>query len=406
MDVKYLRIWIPYLILTAYTLTAAVLSRRQRSESKGRPMLAQLAAIAVSAAIIWSLWFKDENFRAELKMGNALERQDWKAVAQTHLDAARSHEASDRKAYEKRSAELAAVTGRDRRKYITDKYSGRFYSPTRQMVMYKNLALLKLGTAGSSAWHYKDGGRTPAGGIVVPAMFQSGKQIYFNYGLLNNCYRWCIEDAVEYGWNVESLKYAIRSSLVLGNWDIAEKYISKLKHAPLHRKWASEQRKYLHNPAAVAKSAEYGHIVPLICRADILDSDKASLETFLIKYFNSCRPENATPEFDDAAMMWAMTTQDIPSFWKQFSNWISTHPTAEVPLHYQEAACLYGHLEKSVDISRMPFSPNVTKGYDTFTKYAAQHQVENLDEMSYIYGTRFGSTFYYFYYFIRGLQTY
>lgn len=386
MNGLYLKYWIPYIILLLYTvLAAAPLKPLQITGSKR--LVVQAATFASCMLLAYVFWFKDENFKAEVRMSNAIDRCDWKAVTKIHAATSERHRESDRKAFEKHDYD-------------------NIYAPSRLMVMYKDLALLKLGIAGSSAFRYSDGSRLPKCEETISSATQGGKQLYLNYGLLNCCYHWCIEDAVEFGWNAESLKFAVSSALLSGDWDIAEKYLGQLDNSPMHRKWAGEQRKYLRHPELIVKSAEYSHIIPLICKADFLDSDKASVELFLLKYFKNCRLPGSTPEFDDAALLWMLRSQDIPSFWNQFSNWISTHKGSDVPVHYQEAAYMYGNLDKSVNISGLPFSQDVVKSYNSFMKFASQHPFSSEKEASLTYNSRFGDTFYYFYYFIRNIQTY
>lgn len=405
---SYASVWVAYFVLVAYTVISACLVRAGLVCRHTKPLFrtaVELGTVAVTALCAWLFSYRDVNFHAELAMSRAVEQNDWKRVTRILSETAARFEQSDAKAYEARSAKLQNASG-SRRQAIIEEYVDRFYAPTRLMVMYKDLALLKSGTSGNAAFHFKDGGAALKSPLIIPTVSRGGKQLYLHYGLLNYCHRWCIEDAVEFGWNVEDLKYAIRSSLAAGNWDIAEKYIDILSHSPLHRKWAEDERKYLHAPDLIASSDEYGSIIPMTCKADYIDGDKSIIETFLMKYFLNYRTPDATPEFDDAAMLWAMRSQDISQFWTAFSNWIHTHPKADAPVHYQEAAYMYGHLEKTVDISGLPFSPDIPKRFDSFMQYASKHPFSIIEEASYPYRRQFGNTFFYFYYFIRDIDTY
>jgi hypothetical protein len=42
---------------------------------------------------------------------------------------------------------------------IVDKYKSKIYEPSRMMVLFKDLALVKLGKESNTAFTYKDGGR-------------------------------------------------------------------------------------------------------------------------------------------------------------------------------------------------------------------------------------------------------
>ena len=404
---KFLPMWIPYLVLFLFTVTAAALIPSAGIPAKRKPIgiPARLSIFAACIVFVWTFWYRDVNMPAEMMMEQALEDRDWKQIARIQSDMAHRHDASDARVFAARSAKLSGVTGSER-DYVVENFADKFYAPSRHMVLYRNLALLRMGNACSTAFTYKDGGRIQKMPDLYPLMFQCGKQLYFNYGLLNYCYRWCMEQSVEYGFSVETLKYLIRSSLLSGNWNVAEKYIRQLESTLFHRKWATGQRKYLNNMELIAGSDEYRDIFPLICKSDRLDSDNGSIELFLQRYFKTDRTPDASPEFDDVALLWIMQTQDITSFWAQLINWINTHPSAKIPRHCQEAAILYGNLENNPIISSLPFDDEVTKSYEAFRQYASTHPVRNPAEMSYSYSRKFGNTFYYYYYFIRNLKTY
>ena len=77
-----------------------------------------------------------------------------------------------------------------------------------------------------------------------------------------------------------------------------------------------------------------------------------------------------------------------------------------MPRYYQEAALLYGNLEKSVNISNMPFDKAVLTSYENFNRFSSGHAVRSIEISRFPYSERFGNTFYFYYYFIRNLNTY
>ena len=65
---------------------------------------------------------------------------------------------------------------------------------------------------------------------------------------------------------------------------------------------------------------------------------------------------------------------------------------------------LYGNLEKTVDISKMPFDKKVEARFSDFMRFAQKHAVENVErdpKAKKLFYERFGDTFWYFYFFIR-----
>lgn len=408
---RFIILWLPFMMLALFTLLMSVQWNvfaksgfRLPALFSGNSIGGYSILLAVSVILVWAFWYKEPQYLTELRMEAALERHDWSEAVRIFRQDSEKFQNHNDKVYEKRTAELGSATGSVRDE-IVSKYKYRFHMPTRVMVLYRNLALLKLGTAGSQAFSYDDGDYVPRTPYLTTISIQSAKLLYYQYGLVNFCYRWCIEDAVEYGWNVEVLKYAIRSTLIAQDWNIAEKYITQLEHAPFHRKWATEQRRYLHHPELLAESEEYRDILPILCRSVQNTNDLAVTEQFLSRQFSMYSFRNATPQGCDIAMLWALSSQNTQYFWEQLTSWIATHPSEPLPRHYQEAAYMYGQLEKNIDTDIFGISPEVKASYEKFCKFVSQHPVHNLDEMSYIYKKNFGSTYYYFYYFVRDLHT-
>jgi hypothetical protein len=163
-----------------------------------------------------------------------------------------------------------------------------------------------------------------------------GKMLYYHYARMNFCYRWCLEDAVEYGWKVDYLKYMVRTSLISGELDLAQKYINTLKKTLFYRGWAEKYEKMVRNPQLIAKDREMASILPLYQYEDQLDGDNSLVEIYLLNYFAHTYSEFTTPLFDEAALMCALTLKDIPTFWKTeadtqkedavFDNWVQTLP--------------------------------------------------------------------------------
>ena len=389
-------------VLALLFLPVPAIASRWFQNAKG--MIFQIAVYVCSIAAVWGFWFKDSNFRTELHMSDAVDRLDWQNVIDIYQKAVKAHAKSDAKAYEARTAKLKGLDDPGTIENILDKYSERFFEPTRTMVLYRDLALLKTDRALDEAFTMKDGSRLQKSRTQIPMTLQSGKQFYFQYGLSNLCYRWCIEDAVENGWNTGTLKYMSMLSILTGEKNMAIKFLDKLDKTLFYKKWAKQNRALLADTALVAKSAPYDRIIPLMCFEDNMTNDLAKCESHLIKHFTSPRPAQATPQYDLTALFWTMRTQNIPDFWERFYYYLRTNQSKTIPRSIQEAAILYNSLEShGVELS---YAAPIKESYSKFTQYVQRHTVRTIRESSYPYSQQFGKTFYYYYYFIRDLQTY
>ena len=366
-----LRTWIPYILLYLFPLAMPFIALPKSDADKKRRIIELSAGAAIIVIFVQFFWFRDPNFRAEIKMNHHMERLEWRKA----LDVAKAQK----------------------------------QTPTRLIVLNRNLSLLKLGKIGDEMFHYLDGGQPANSPFEIRLMQVGGKMLYYHYARMNFCYRWCLEDAVEYGWKVDYLKYMVKTSLVSGEYDLAMKYINTLKKTLFYKGWAKQYEKFAKNPELIAKDREFAGILPLYQYPDQLDGDNTLVEIYLLNYFAHAYNEQRTPMFDEAALMCALTLKDIPTFWNCFFTYAKSHKTDRMPIHYQEAALLYGNLEKNVDISKMPFDKSVKLRFQDFMRYAQKHAVENVEndpEAKKRFFERYGDTFWYFYFFIRDVKSY
>ena len=233
-----------------------------------------------------------------------------------------------------------------------------------------------------------------------------GKLLYYNYGLLNYCYRWCLEDGVEYGWRVDYYKFMLKSSLMNGEYVVAKKYIDILSKTKYYREWAQQYEPMVKNPELVKKDKEFSTIMHLMPPVNELTSDQALVEIFLINHF--ANHDSDDPAFQEQAMIFALQTKDIGTFWSRFFRYAKNRQAAgkHMPKHIQEAAYLYGHLENKVDISKMPFDKDVIDSYNNFMTAAQQYKNLSEQEMKPFMYDRFGGTFYFEYFFTRDQRSY
>ena len=366
--------WVPYILLYLFPLVIPFIRfqcAKGHIQTKTRFITTQAIAIAVMVFVVQLFWFRDPNFRAEITMNHAMERLEWRKV----LDIAKSQE----------------------------------QTPTRLMVLNRNLALLKLGKAGDEMFHYLDGGEAPASPFEIRLMQVGGKMLYYHYARMNFCYRWCLEDAVEYGWKVDYIKYMVKTSIISGEYPLAMKYINTLKKTLFYKGWAEKYEKMIQSPELISKDREFASILPLYQFENQLDGDNTLVEIYLLNYFAHTYNELNTPMFDEASLMCALTLKDIPTFWNCFFRYANSHKTSRMPTHYQEAALLYGNLEKNVDISKMPIDKSVKMRFQDFMRFSQKHAVKNVErdpEAKKLFYDRFGDTFWYFYFFIRDVKSY
>ena len=322
--------------------------------------------VAVTGYSVHRFWYKDHNFHKEFRMQQCMENLDWEGV-------------------------LAQEVGDEE-------------EPTRAIIMMRNLALFRLGRQGDEMYHYLDGSKPCDSPVPIRMMQVAGYSMYYNYGLANFCHRWCLEQGVEFGFRAEYLKYLMRCALVNGDWQEARKYVALLKHTRYHKAWAEHYERFIGHPDQLKAEAEFKPVLQLMTSGDVLGNDMMLAEDYIMNRF--VRSNSDDKLYQEQSLIAAMWTKDIPTFWKRFSDYVRSHPGERVPIHYQEAAYLYGHLKEGVDISQMPFDEQVKKEYAEFTDMVDNTPFASEEEARPVFYTRFGHTFYYNYFFIHDLPLY
>ena len=372
---SYPQYMIPYAVLSLlffvlaasqrWSAPAPVLRLPQKTVQRIGIILLHVMFIAV---VVWGcdrLWYKNDNFHKEIQMTACIDRGDWQGV----LDLAAQAE-----------------------------------NPTRMMVLYRYLALFKLGRVGDEMYRLPDGDQRPDCPATIRMVQLGGRPLYLHYGVPNFCLRWCVEDGVEYGWRVDNLKYMTRCALLCGEWEVARKYIDLLRRTRHHADWARAYERLVGRPDLVKRHPELGPAMRVMGHHDTLASDKSMLENFLLVLLSNLVTDE--PEGAELALMSAVQLKDIGAFWRAFNQYVRLHPDGRMPRYYQEAAYLYGNLEHMVDISQMPFDQSVVDTYREFMQMAQQCQGMSNEQMQAAFRPRFGDTFYYNYFLMRDLKTY
>lgn len=282
---------------------------------------------------------------------------------------------------------------------------------TRQLVLAKNIALMHHGGIGDQLFVYDNSGQAPQvfDSLRVHLAQTCGMEVYYQYGKTNFAYRWAIENGVEYGFNVEQLQTLVRCSMMNGERRAARKYIDLLLCTTFHREWAQQWLDYLNHPQHYYQSADYRLINPLRVFENTIDGDEGLIEMYIINYFSHMQKRE--PKFQEQTLVYALIQKDIQLFWPRFFQYAShpVHVQEPMPIHYQEAAYLYGQLEDGVDISSMPFDKQrIVQRYANFTQ-ATQNMLRagmSTDQIGTALKPAYGDTFWWFYYFCRNIHSY
>jgi len=355
-------LWLPYLVLFAFLICSVLNFLPKAKPPSTHRLFNYIPACVFLLAIIgvYHFSYDDENFRTGLAMEQAIWINDWDEVL-----------------------------------VLSQKVKGE---PTRLIVMDTYLALRKLHIAGDKMFTYKNGYKRFNTRKPVLEMEIAGKMLFFQYGMVNYCYRWCMEDMICSGMKIENLKYFVKSCLLNGELSLARKYNDVLQQTLFHKSWARKYQELIENPEKIDSDPEFKTIFPLIDPINKLYTEKRDmLEEYLI--YSLAAVNTGSPELLELALQCNLEMKNGERFWPLFNFFIQTH--SRIPVHYQEAALLFSNLEKNVDVSRINFDSKVLNDFRKFISMVKQYEQLSRQELEPIFIKDFGKTYWYYYFFSK-----
>jgi len=105
------------------------------------------------------------------------------------------------------------------------------------------------------------------GSLILPwgdVHLSRGAYFYYAVGLTNEAHRWAYEEMIVYGYRPENIRMLAKTSLLNGDYQMAQKYVNILKKTVFYRKWALELENMINNPGLIQTHSEFGEKLRLI----------------------------------------------------------------------------------------------------------------------------------------------
>ena len=360
--------YIPYYVLGGSFLLMAVGYRQEHVEKKTTmtAYILPLAAVVIMAVGVYHFWYKDVNFHHELRMQRCIEQADWEGVVKEGT---------------KQDCE-----------------------PTRAIVMMHNLALSRLGRQCNEMYNFRKGSKKSNTPLPVFMYNVAGRMMLYQYGAMNECHRVCMEEGVEYGWNVEQLQYLARCAIFNKEPQAARKFLDILRSTSYYGGWADHMETLLDNPQQLAKDNETGPITHMMHYTDRLDAVEGYVEKTLMN--NLAEQDADDAYFQEQAVIAALWTRNPDLFWPRFEHYLAVHGDEDVPRIFQEAAWLFANMQGQEGLDEWELEPGVRESFAAFMKQMQQYKQAPSESLrKYIYDY-FGSTYYFDFFFLRNITYY
>lgn len=274
--------------------------------------------------------------------------------------------------------------------------------PTRVNGLYTHLALFYMGQAGDSLFTFPMSDAayaSPSPDIALRVTCSRG--LNYGFGRINDCYRWCMEDMVEYGPKVEYLKYMSKCALLNGEYNLARRYLRMLSRTLFHKDWAARYLAYADNPESMEDDPEFSILRPLTAYNSHICGDGGMIEVSLSA--NIAGLAGGPPPLVELSLQFNLVRKAIADFWPRFILYARTHD--RLPVHYQEAAILFSTLERKVDWHRFKIDADVAARFNRFMELASRNSRNTEDTNREIFRPLFGDTYWFYYFFTTGLKT-
>jgi len=361
----YPQFYYPYYALAVCFLLLTLISCREWKAPK-RPVVQWMKQGVVLAAVVgcvYQFWYKDANFHHELRMQRCVEQADWEGVI---------------KEGEKQDCE-----------------------PTRSIVIMHNLALSRLGRQCDEMYQFRKGSSKSKTPLPIYMHNVAGRLMLYQYGLMNECHRICMEDGVEYGWNVELLKYLARCAIFNKEQQAAKKFLNLLRQTCYYSSWADHMEKLMNDKQQLANDEETGPITHMTHYVDRLDGVEGWVEKCVMT--NLAQHDADDLYFQQQAVLGAMWTRDARFFWPRFEHFMDLNGDGAVPRIFQEAAWLFANLEGQEGLEEWTLEKGVKENFYGFMQLMEQFKKSPTEQTKQLLLERYGNTYYFDYFFLRNI---
>ncbi len=355
-------LWTPFII--TFVFLALMVFVRTSGAPRQRAVITSAVAFVLAMVYVVTGRYTDENFDITIRMDRAITDGDYARAAR-----------------------------------VARGQKGR---PTRVVGMLTHLALNRMGTAADSLFSYPMDAAEYNTYRPDMALRQTiARNVNYNYGHLNDAYRWCMEDMVEFGPRVEYLRYMAKCALLNGELDLARRYARMLEGTMFHKDEARTYFDYADNPESMKENPEFVAVKTLNSFSNLIGGDGALIETYISRSIAGM--EGGPEPLVDLSLQFNLILKSIDKFWPRFFLYARSHQ--RIPRHYQEAAILFSTLEGKVDWRQFNIDPAVAQRFQRFMALAQQNKNLSEETNRELFKEPFGDTYWYYYFFTKGLKT-
>lgn len=260
---------------------------------------------------------------------------------------------------------------------------------------YANMALAHRGELADRAFHYYPRGL----GSLLTTVNSTGavrllaSDVHYTVGCIAEAQQHAFEAQVTFpnSMGIQTMKRLVKTNLIFGHYEVAEKYLSLIGKTTFHKDWAKRYCTFLYNDKAIESDAELGEK-----RRSLSRQNRFAM-------FYGWQPElqdilEANPANNRAWEYWGLSfllTKDLKGFQTFLDRRLGAAENKTLPVSFQQAVMALDNQEM---VQKFAVSVQVKEQYSQFMRQLAQNrQNPNLKNLMH---RSFGHTVWYYLIFV------
>ncbi|MBR5174522.1 MAG: hypothetical protein IKW89_01165 [Bacteroidales bacterium] len=213
--------------------------------------------------------------------------------------------------------------------------------------------------------------------------------IYYEIGHISLAQRMAFEANVIFdNSNPRMLQRLIQTNLIFGQYDVAEKYITRLEKSYSYRKWANDQRKFLRNREMILQDPELGPKARCVPLENNLSLSKNDLGWDLEEILRANPYHSTTREYAGAHYLLAKNLQAFKEFIDEFMD------GQPLPKSYKEAILILSEKEPAL-VEKWKIDQKTIDRYSDFKEFYTKNSRRS--DLRQKLRSKFGDTYWLYY---------
>lgn len=273
--------------------------------------------------------------------------------------------------------------------------------PTRLNTALADVAAIHLGVAGDELFALPYGSADYQTARALRVMHEAGAlPISYQLGFTNYAYRWAMESKVEFGSNVEHLKYFAKCALLNGEYPLARKYLRILAMTAHHKDWAEKYMTYANDPSLIDADPELSAIKRLMRPDNVFIHDNHTFESYV--WHHLAKQQGGSLEQQELSIIAALIVNDIDLAVSKMGEYYAQ--TGKLPKHFQEAAIMWSFGNDSPLSDSLGCNANVKQRFEQFLQAYNMYGENPPEQLLQIIKDSFGDTYWFYFFYSPNMK--